>query len=68
MWKYDISSYTWEHLCGNQSRNVYADYTVPYPGSISSYDMVIDGIDRYLYVFGGKGNDESKTGIDLLLY
>lgn len=42
---------------------MYPNYTEPYPGGIYGHSMVIDHIDRYLYVFGGYGYDNSYSGI-----
>lgn len=55
LWAFDLNSNTWNHLCGNESRNIVPNYNVPYPGGLDSHAMVIDSASTYLLVFSGSG-------------
>lgn len=50
----------WELLSGKASY-VSADYSIPHPGQITRYGMVLDNANRYIYLFGGGGYDNYTT-------
>lgn len=56
----------WEYLSGNMSGGTLPDYNVPYPGGQSYHNMVMDSTNRYIYIFGGYGYDDSMTYASIL--
>lgn len=61
---FDLLSNTWSYITGNRTGNLPSDYDAAYPGGVYHQTMVIDHKDRYLYVFGGRGYNESVLGIE----
>lgn len=53
----------WHHMSVNQSKNIPLD-DGPYPGGINGHTLIINTIERYLYLFGGFGiNNVGTNGI-----
>lgn len=63
-----MTSNTWEYLTGSASVNSASNYSYPYPGGVNRHRMVIDSTDRYLYLFGGSGFNDTANGIQHELY
>lgn len=63
LWKYDLVDNAWYHVRGNKSVNKVSDYDLSYPGGVYRHAMVIDRVNRSLYMFGGQGFDGSSEGI-----
>lgn len=67
LWQYNLTSNTWMHVSGNQSKDTHSDYNVPYPGGVYHHSMILDG-SNHLYVFGGDGFDADVAGIVLIIH
>lgn len=65
MWKYDLVSGSWMHMSGNQTTNTRSYFSV-YPGGVQNHEIVMDGTDSYIYLFGGEGYDTTGQGIDMI--
>lgn len=59
MWRYAISTNTWEHLFGNQRIETLSNYSVPYPGGLSRH--VMRAVNDKLYVYGGNGYGDASV-------
>lgn len=60
LWKYNISSGTFEFLSGSQSIDTVASYGAALPGGMFEHGLVLDSTESYIYLFGGKGYNPSK--------
>lgn len=66
MWKYDLSNNTWEHVNGNKTLNIPVSNN--YPGGLFGHSIVLDCIDRYLYLFGGYEQGIASSGMFLICF
>lgn len=69
VWRFDLKNATWDHLWGNLSLNVLADYILPYPGGMNRHAMVLNGNSSSFIVFGGLGYAGSDAlGLSAYVY
>lgn len=55
LWRFNLNILSWTHLLVTNTTDAKVNFTVPYPGGLSSYSMA--KYNGNIYLFGGRGFD-----------